>query len=85
MFRIHAESVNLARRLSAQNESDLLMESLYDDEVKQRNYTRIECASIASHLVHLKQLPMQCMKYKDVANDLRRRDSDTTHGSEVLS
>lgn len=82
---LHANCVNLARRWSVQNEPDLVMENFYEDEVKPREFTRQECASIASHLIHYKQLPMQCVKFNDVATDLKRRDSDTTHGSEFLS
>ena len=59
-----------------------------DDETLRMNskkYSRQECESIASHLMHLNQLPVQCMKYKEVALDLKRRDSDTTHGTAILS
>mmetsp|Transcript_23498 Transcript_23498/g.65369 ORF Transcript_23498/g.65369 Transcript_23498/m.65369 type:complete len:91 (+) Transcript_23498:75-347(+) len=83
----HAKSVNLARRWSIQNEPDMVMEDLYDDEmaIKKKAYSRQECATLATHLERFSQLPSQCVKFKEIASDLRRRDSDTTHGSQVLS
>ena len=49
------------------------------------NYTHDYCQSLASHLQHLKNLPKECQKFEDVRNDLKRRDSDTTHPSSILS
>lgn len=39
---------------------------------------------LARHLMHESALPVQCQKYSDVVVDLRRRDSDTTHPTQVL-
>lgn len=50
-----------------------------------RMYTQEDCMELSSHLMHLKDLPVQCKKFPNVANDLKRRDTDMTHGSEVLS
>ena len=85
---LHANSVNLARRWSVQNEPDLLMENMYEDDgmsPRRNDYSRQECANIAKHLSHYKHLPMECSQFRDVALDLKRRDSDTTHGSAFLS
>mmetsp|Transcript_11387 Transcript_11387/g.14998 ORF Transcript_11387/g.14998 Transcript_11387/m.14998 type:complete len:88 (+) Transcript_11387:112-375(+) len=83
---LHEKSFNLARRWSVQNEPDMMMEDLYDAEhIMSNNYTQVQCASLAKHLEHLKQLPTQCTQYKEITSDLKRRDSDTTHGSEFLS
>jgi hypothetical protein len=50
-----------------------------------RRMSQKDCMELSSHLMHLKDLPMQCQQFPSVTSDLRRRDSDTTHGSEVLS
>lgn len=54
-------------------------------EIGRPIYTQSTCQEAAMHLSHLKQLPPSCLKYQEVAADLRRRDTDTTHGSEILS
>lgn len=48
-------------------------------------YTHDMCKEMASHMVHAKNLPADCKKYKDVVSDLQRRDSDTTHPTSMLS
>jgi len=48
-------------------------------------YTHDACQEMAAHMMHAKSLPAECKKYKDVMSDLQRRDSDTTHPSQVLS
>jgi hypothetical protein len=50
-----------------------------------KTYTKTECEALSSHLIHLKSLPQQCMQYTDIATELRRRDSDTTHPTQILS
>mmetsp|Transcript_6409 Transcript_6409/g.8666 ORF Transcript_6409/g.8666 Transcript_6409/m.8666 type:complete len:91 (+) Transcript_6409:101-373(+) len=85
---LHANSVNIARRLTAQNENDLLQESYFDTEMEEENrkkYTRDYCAELASHLMHEKSLPRECRKYGDVVSNLRRRDTDTTHPTQWMS
>ncbi|KAL7557332.1 hypothetical protein ACA910_003241 [Epithemia clementina (nom. ined.)] len=92
---LHAKSVNLARRWSVQNEPDLVMENYCGEDEdmqtvprsdeKKRYYTHKDCETMASHLLHVNQLPTQCLKFQDVTANLKRRDSDTTHGSSVLS
>jgi len=83
---IHAQAINLARRLSVQNENDLMQEDMFDNTLDSHvKYDREHCAQLASHLTHLKYLPKECRKFQDITMDLKRRDSDTTHGSEVLS
>jgi len=48
-------------------------------------YSHKMCQEMASHMVHVKNLPEGCKKYKDVMSDLQRRDSDTTHPTQFLS
>jgi hypothetical protein len=46
---------------------------------------RSYCEELASHLVHAKDLPVECQqKYTDVYNELKRRDTDTTHPTQFL-
>jgi hypothetical protein len=52
---------------------------------EKHTYDRKHCEELASHLVHLKNLPAECMKYQDIASDLKRRDSDTSHPTQWMS
>ena len=82
-----AQQVNLARRLSVQNENDMV-QSLFDfddEEMPKKAYDRESCSQLARHLVHFKDMPAECIQYPDLAFDLKRRDSDTTHPSSLLS
>jgi hypothetical protein len=56
-----------------------------DDNKKKLDYTHDFCQELASHMMHYKSLPSECIKYKDVAGDLQRRDTDTTHATQYLS
>jgi hypothetical protein len=53
-------------------------------EYSSPEYDHAKCQELASHLGHLKSLPTPCLKYTDVANDLKRRDTDTTHPTQFL-
>lgn len=50
-----------------------------------REYDHAYCQELASHLSHMKSLPEQCKQYPDVKADLQRRDTDTTHPTQILS
>lgn len=50
-----------------------------------REMDRVYCQELATHLIHFKSLPEGCKQYKDIASDLKRRDSDTTHPTQYLS
>mmetsp|Transcript_14883 Transcript_14883/g.19541 ORF Transcript_14883/g.19541 Transcript_14883/m.19541 type:complete len:93 (+) Transcript_14883:136-414(+) len=82
---IHAKAVNLARRLTAQNEADLLQEPFYDEDADNKKFTHDTCQQMSQHLIHLKSLPHECLQYSDVVVDLKRRDTDTTHPTQFLS
>ena len=45
----------------------------------------LACAELAAHVMNAKQLPHECMKYTGVVTSLRRRETDTTNGTEILS
>mmetsp|Transcript_19503 Transcript_19503/g.47094 ORF Transcript_19503/g.47094 Transcript_19503/m.47094 type:complete len:92 (+) Transcript_19503:245-520(+) len=83
----HAEAVNLARRYSAQNENDLVMEDYSTDSPPMRNkkMSHDECQELSKHLVHLNALPTTCAKYQDVVSSLKRRDTDTAHPTQWMS
>jgi len=54
-------------------------------DIPEKEYDRDTCKELAKHLVHYKSLPAACLKYKDVASDLKRRETDTTDASQILS
>ncbi|GAX12092.1 hypothetical protein FisN_15Lh216 [Fistulifera solaris] len=83
---IHERAINLARRGSVQNENDLMQEDMFDSTMDMKHvYNHDYCKELACHMIHLKSLPMECMKFTDVSSDLRRRDTDTTHPTQILS
>ena len=50
-----------------------------------RQYDYVYCSELAQHLASSKSLPSECMKFKDLYSDLKRRDTDTTHPTQILS
>jgi|EP00349_Pseudokeronopsis_sp_Brazil_P006962 hypothetical protein len=82
---MHTKAINLARRWSVQNENDLMQENLYADTMDTPVHDREYCAQLAKHLMHMNSLPRGCLQYKDIANDLKRRDTDTTDPTSYLS
>ena len=54
------------------------------DPVK-HEYTHDYCQELAKHMVHLKSLPAECKKYKDVAGVLKRRETDDVDATQILS
>jgi hypothetical protein len=47
---------------------------------------RGHCESLAQHVLRAKDLPMDCqMKYSDLVQTIKRRETDTTHPSHLLS
>ena len=47
---------------------------------------RTYCENIAQHMLHVKDLPVECQtKYSDIVHELKRRDTDTTHPTQFLS
>ena len=43
------------------------------------------CAEMAQHLMHVKDLPVECGIYRDIVQDVQRRDMDMTHPTQFLS
>jgi hypothetical protein len=55
-------------------------------DIQAKRMDRTYCEQIASHMMHVKDLPMECQtKYIDIVNELKRRDTDTTHPTQFLS
>eukprot|EP00586_Coscinodiscus_wailesii_P006353 CAMPEP_0172489790 /NCGR_PEP_ID=MMETSP1066-20121228/20014_1 /TAXON_ID=671091 /ORGANISM="Coscinodiscus wailesii, Strain CCMP2513" /LENGTH=89 /DNA_ID=CAMNT_0013257901 /DNA_START=48 /DNA_END=317 /DNA_ORIENTATION=+ len=82
---VHAKAVNIARRLSVQNENDLMQEPFYDTEDDFDKYTKDVCKDIAAHIVHPKHLPSACTRFSDIIHDLEKKDKDTAHPTQWLS
>ncbi|GKY92273.1 hypothetical protein MPSEU_000198400 [Mayamaea pseudoterrestris] len=83
-----AQQVNLARRWTVQNENDLVQENLFEDDfmdISKQSHDHDTCRKMSEHLLHFKDMPVDCLQYSDVAFELKRRDSDTTHPSSMLS
>jgi hypothetical protein len=49
-----------------------------------RSYDFLVCQEMASRMNKNSQLPAACQKYPDIVSNLRRRETDTTHGTEIL-
>jgi hypothetical protein len=50
-----------------------------------RVYDHSTCQELARHMIHFGSLPDNCKEYPDVVADLKRRDTDNTHPTQVLS
>ena len=50
-----------------------------------RKYDYLVCREMASHVSNTKQLPIECAKYLDIVSMVQRRETDRSHGSDVLS
>mmetsp|Transcript_19091 Transcript_19091/g.33635 ORF Transcript_19091/g.33635 Transcript_19091/m.33635 type:complete len:89 (-) Transcript_19091:364-630(-) len=81
---IHAEAVNLARRYSVQNENDLMQEDYCDTPTK-KMWDHDSCAELGRHLLHPSSLPKECKQFSDVVLSLKRRDTDSTHPTSLMS
>jgi len=62
---VFADSVNLARRLSARNENDMLQERVTDSK---RSLS--ECKVIAAKVASIQHLPSECHQFIDVINSI---------------
>ena len=60
-------------------------ETFYETEYEKNKFTHDFCAELSDHLVHLKNLPVQCNKYTDVVDKMKKKDKDTTPGTADLS
>ena len=50
-----------------------------------KKYDHDTCEELSKHLTHLSSLPAPCLAFKDVALGLKRRETDTTDPTSLLS
>ena len=62
-----------------------LSEHSAEDSFPKKTYNKKECTELAKHMFRESALPAQCQKFEDIVVDLRRRDSDTTDPTSILS
>lgn len=60
-------------------------EPYYETDYEKKHFNHDLCKELSSHLVHLRNLPVQCKKYNDVVNDLKKRDVDDTANTADMS
>ncbi len=56
-----------------------------DNYTPPKVFDHVYCEELSHHLLHAKSLPEQCKKFIDVVTYLKRHDTDTTHGTQILS
>lgn len=81
----HYKAVNLARKLTSQNENDILGFSGYEDEGDDIVYTKDMCEDLAKHLMHVKNLPQGCMKFEDIVHTVMVNEKDIAHPTSWMS
>jgi len=81
----HYKAVNLARKLTSMNENDMLGFSGYEDDGDEVNYSKETCEDLTKHLMHVKNIPQQCMKFRDIVHSVESNDKDRTHPTSWLS
>lgn len=74
-----------ARKLTAQNENDMLGYIGYEDDGEKVEYTRDLCDSLSKHMMHVKDLPHECMKFSDIVHFVEANDKDLTHPTSYMS
>ena len=50
-----------------------------EDEDDKIVYNRDTCTQLAQHLLHVKNLPVECMKYTDIVQNLKSHEKDMSH------
>lgn len=50
-----------------------------DDMNMTKSYTKNECEALATHILHVSNLPTECMKFKNVVDNVQANDKDLTH------
>eukprot|EP00979_Chaetoceros_neogracilis_P006869 scaffold1392_cov269-Chaetoceros_neogracile.AAC.31 len=81
----HYRAVNLARKLTCQNENDMLGFAGYEDEGDEINYSKQMCEDLAKHLMHVKSIPQECMKFSDVVHSVKVNEKDSAHPTSWMS
>jgi hypothetical protein len=131
---LHTNAINLARRLSVQNENDLMqvrrcpvagrrcrpllpravsersplrshallshqkrpfqkenfLEDPFDEPLLMQKepvtptFTKDVCKEVASSMVRMTQLPVECTEYPEVVREIKRKGTDATPGASFL-
>ena len=61
-----------------------LLEYLLSDEDK-KMWDHDGCQEFSKHVLHPHMLPKECQKFRDVVSNLKRRETDTTPSTSILS
>ena len=61
-----------------------LLKYLLSDEDK-KMWDHDGCQEFSKHVLHPHMLPKECQKFRDVVSNLKRRETDTTPSTSILS
>lgn len=75
---MNANTYNIARRLSVQNEPDMLLEGMAVSPPASPDVKK-SCFDLISKVCPGHPLPVECARYEEVALELRRRNSDKSN------
>lgn len=67
------------------NENDMLGYSGYEDDDVEVDYSKAMCEDLAKHLMHVKSIPQQCMKFDDIVHSVESSEKDPTHPTSWMS
>ena len=56
-----------------------------EDEGDEIKYTKDMCEDLAKHLMHVKGIPQQCMKFSDVVHSVEVNEKDNAHPTSWMS
>ena len=61
-------------------DASLYSEDDDDDDMNiTKSYTKNECEALAKHMLHVSNLPSECMKFKNVVDNVQANDKDIAH------
>jgi hypothetical protein len=56
-----------------------------EDEGDEINYSKEMCEDLAKHLMHVKSIPQECMKFSDVVHSVKVNEKDSAHPTSWMS
>ncbi|KAL3771620.1 hypothetical protein ACHAWO_009780 [Cyclotella atomus] len=71
-----ATAINLARRMTRNNEPDLLQEDFMIDDDRDVKFSHDFCKNLALKVKHTSDYPLECHDYEDAMILLRRHNSE---------
>jgi hypothetical protein len=48
-------------------------------------YTKDMCSQLAQHVMHARNLPVECMKFNDIVRNLKEKEEDLNHPTSWMS